>query len=80
MMKNHHEAIISHDDFELAKKIINQRRKEKNIDGSDYKYQKRYALFGKVFCGDCGSKVKRHMKYTQSGDYAAGRHIEDKKS
>lgn len=83
MMKNHHEAIISHEDFELAKKAVSQRRKEKNIDGSDYKYAKRYALSGKVYCGECGSKVKRCMRYAQSGDYVAWncvKHIEDKKS
>ncbi len=83
MMKNHHEPIISHEDFELVKTVVGQRRKEKNIDGSDNKYQKRYALSGKVYCGECGSKVKRCMRYAQSGDYAAWtcvRHIEDKKS
>lgn len=83
MMKNHHEPIISHEDFELVKTVVDQRRKEKNIDGSDNKYQKRYALSGKVYCGECGSKVKRCMRYAQSGDYAAWtcvRHIEDKKS
>lgn len=83
MMKNHHEPIISHEDFELVKTVVGQRRKEKNIDGSDNKYQKRYVFSGRIYCGECGSKVKRCMRYAQSGDYAAWtcvRHIEDKKS
>lgn len=83
MMKNHHEPIISHEDFELVKTVVGQRRKEKNIDGSDNKYQNRYVFSGRIYCGECGSKFKRCSRYAQSGDYVAwtcAGHIEDKES
>ena len=47
LIKNHHEAIISHEDFEAAQDIIEQRGKEKGLERQHKKYQKPLSLFGK---------------------------------
>lgn len=49
-MENHHESIISREDFKIVKTIMEQRKLEKNIDGSDGKYQKRYVFSEKLYC------------------------------
>jgi len=59
LFKNHHEAIISHEVFEAAHKIIEQRGKEKGIEKYDEKYQNRYPFSGKIICGQCGGTFKR---------------------
>jgi len=61
LIKNHHEAIISHEDFETAQKVINQRAKEKGVKKHNEKYQNRYPFSGKIICGECGSKFKRRI-------------------
>jgi site-specific DNA recombinase len=81
LVKNHHEAIISHEDFERAAQVLAQRGKEKSNTGEAGKYQKRYTFSGKIKCGDCGSTFKRRSHYKPSGDYIAwtcGTHLEDK--
>lgn len=61
LFKRHHEAIISHDEFEAAQAIIEQRGREKGIKKSTSKYLYRYPLSGKIICGECGSKFKRRV-------------------
>ncbi|WMJ90751.1 recombinase family protein [Anaerocolumna sp. MB42-C2] len=81
LVKNNHEAIISHEIFQAIKKLLNQRREEKNIEKGSTKYQKRYSLSGKIICSECGSTFKRRIHYSgSSNEYAAwccSRHIED---
>ena len=75
MVKDHHEPIISREDFEAVHALINQRAK-----GSD-KYQNRYAFSGKIICGECGDTFKRRIHSTTTQKYAAwccSTHIEDK--
>ncbi len=64
LMKNHHDAIISHEDFEAAQTIINQRGKEKGVVKHHGKYQNRYPFSGKIICGKCGGKFKRRIHST----------------
>lgn len=81
MAANHHEAIISHEDFERTAQVLAQRGHEKNNHGEEGKYQRRYAFLGKIKCGECGSTFKRRQHYKPSGAYVAwtcGRHLEDK--
>ena len=40
---DHHEAIISHSDFDAANALVNQRAAEKGIEKGSDKYQQRYA-------------------------------------
>lgn len=83
LAKEHHEAIVSHEVFDNVQQMLEQRGKEKGIKSGASKYQIRYALSGKIRCGECGSTFKRRTHYTSGGDYIAwscNRHIEDKKA
>ncbi len=54
-IKNNHEPIISREDFERVKELLEIRRKEKGIDEEAIKKMaNRYPLTGKVICGNCG--------------------------
>ncbi len=79
--KNHHEAIISHEDFEKAAEAMQQRKTEKGIVDCTGKYQVRYSFSGRLICGECGGTFKRRTHYKPSGDYiawACTTHLEDK--
>ena len=80
MMQDHHEAIISREDFEAAGLLINQRAAEKGILKGTGKYQNRYPFSGRIICGECGSKFKRRIHNASKVKYAAwccGQHIDD---
>ena len=81
LCKNHHEATVSHEVFEQAEAVMEQRRKEKGIIAGHEKYQNRYVFSGRILCGECGSPFKRRQHYKPSGDYVAWTcrlHIENK--
>jgi len=81
LVKDHHEAIISHEDFDRTAQVLAQRGKEKSNTGETGKYQKRYAFSGKIKCGSCGATFKRRFHYKPSGAYIAwtcSKHLEDK--
>lgn len=78
-MEDHHEAIISREEYEAANAVIDRRRSEKGIITESGKYQNRYPLSGKVICGDCGGTFKRKT-YTHKVVLACTNHIEDKDS
>ncbi|MEA4964166.1 recombinase family protein [Lutispora sp.] len=67
LIQNHHEPIISHEDFEAAQAAIEQRGKEKGIEKQHEKYQSRYPFSGKIICGQCGGTFKRRI-------HSSGRH------
>ena len=54
MVTDHHEPIISREDFEAARIFISQRASEKGVTKGTDKYQNRYAFSGKIICGECG--------------------------
>ncbi len=81
--KSHHEAIISKEVFSKAQKLISQRRKSRSKKTKSNAYQNRYALSGRIICGECGSKFKRRTNYSAGRSYIAWSckgHIEDKNS
>lgn len=81
LVENHHEAIISHEDYEKVQSMISHHAKENNIEKGIDKYQRRYAFSGRIICGGCGGTYRRRMNYKPSGDYAAwtcSRHLDDK--
>lgn len=83
LCENHHEPIVSHEIFEKANEVLNQRGKEKGNGENTSRYQNRYAFSGKIKCGECGSVFKRRRHYKPSGEYIAwccNRHIEDNNS
>ena len=81
--RNHHEAIISHEDFDKATEAMRQRKSEKGIEDENGKYLNRYCFSGKLICGECGGTFKRRSHYQPGGNYIAWScktHLEDKKA
>lgn len=79
-IQDHHEAIISREDFDAAGLLIEQRASEKGIQRGDNKYQQRYAFSGKIICGDCGNTFRRRVHSSTYGKYIAwccNTHLED---
>lgn len=68
---DHHEAIISHEDFNAAAALIKQRANEKGIQRDSDKYQQRYAFSGKIICGECSDTFRRRIHSSTYGKYAA---------
>lgn len=82
LCKGHHEPIISHEDFEKVRSVLDQRAIEKGNGTDTYRYQNRYCFSGIIKCGECGGTFKRRQHYKPSGDYVAwtcGTHLENKK-
>lgn len=78
---DHHEAIVSHEDFDKVREILDQRSMEKGNGSNTSRSQKRYAFSGRIKCGNCGSSFKRRQHYKPSGDYVAwtcDTHLRDK--
>ena len=71
LMQDHHEAIISREEFERANAVLKQRGREKGNGHDTGRYQNRYGFSGRIYCGECGSKYKRRLHYKPSGQYAA---------
>ncbi len=80
LIKKHHEAIISHEEFEAVGKLLYQRGKEKGIEKGNSKYQNRYTLSGKIKCYECGSTFKRRIQGNGKNKYVTwgcAKHIND---
>ena len=81
LFQGHHEAIISHEIYEKANEVMNQRGREKGNGENTQRYQNRYGFSEKIRCGECGGVLKRRIHYKPSGNYAAWsckNHIENK--
>ena len=81
LVKDHHEAIISREDFEAAQTFIHQRATEKGVVKGSDKYQNRYTFSGKIICGECGNTFKRRIHRCTGYKYAAwccNTHIKDR--
>ena len=80
-LADHHEAIISREDLDAVRALIQQRGREKGIDKGSGKYQNRYCFSGKIICGECGGSFKRRIHSCSGNKYAAwccNTHINDK--
>lgn len=80
-IENHHEAIISHDEFEAVQAIIDQRAREKGIEKGNNKYQNRYSFTSKIICSECGSNFKRRVHSSGRKKYVAwccNKHLREK--
>ena len=60
-IEDHHEAIVSREDFEAVQALVAQRGQEKRIQKKDTKYANRYPFSGKLICGVCQSVLKRQV-------------------
>lgn len=78
---DHHEAIVSKEDFEAAGHLISQRAAEKGIKRESQIYQHRYAFSGKIICNECGDTFRRRIHSSTYGKYVAwccNTHLADK--
>ena len=78
-IENHHEPIISHEEFEAANRVLAVNAGEKGIKSDTSIYLNRYAFSGNIICGECGGKYKRR-KLSGFYGYACANHIEDRNS
>lgn len=76
-VENHHDAIVSKEVFEGANRILENNRKEKNINPDGNANLNRYALSGKIICDECGSKWKRSHQNGRAF-YVCGKHVKDR--
>ncbi len=80
-MEDHHEPIISREDYEKANLLLEQHCKEKSLERGSGKYQRRYTFSGKIVCGECGDIFKRRIHDSKGNKYVAWTcktHISDK--
>lgn len=83
LCENHHELIVSHEIFDKANEVLDQRGREKGNGERTERYQNRYGFSGGIKCGECGGVFKRRIHYKPSGSYIAWcctHHIEDRHS
>lgn len=83
LITDHHEAIVSREDFEAVQRLTAHRASEKGIEKGSAKYQKRYPFSGKIICGECGGIFKRRIHSGTYESYAAWccrTHLSDKAS
>ena len=81
IIPDHHEAIVSREDFDVAAEIIAQHSREIRIEKGSGKYQNRYAFSGKIICGECGDTFKRRHHKNRDFKYPAwccNTHLTDK--
>lgn len=80
-LSDHHEAIITREEFEAVSALVAQRGIEKGIEKGCGKYQNRYCFSGKILCGECGDVFKRRIHTCSTHKYIAWcccTHIDDK--
>lgn len=67
-IKNHHEAIISAEDWDKAQVIRMSRAHQTQLsaDGKREKYMRKYALSSMCECGFCGTKLTRRTFHSSS--------------
>lgn len=70
LIENHHEPIISRDQFEKVQDLRAQRRRERNIERNTNKYRVHHTFTRKLKCGYCGHYLKhRTIKSRVSKPY-----------
>ena len=65
-IENNHEGIVSKEIFDMVQDEM-QRRASLYSSKTPSKYSSKYALSGKVICGECGSKYKR-VTWSRNGE------------
>ncbi len=77
LAKDHHEAIVSHETYDAANAILKTNGLEKGIQKNSGKYMNRYAMSGKIICGECGGTWKR-VKLGKRYGFSCTTHVKDK--
>lgn len=79
-IENNHDPIISAEQAEMVREIMEYRRKQYRLD--EGKSQNRYSFSGKLICGECGSTLRRQKIYIgrpyEKIQWCCHQHIEDK--
>ena len=65
VIKDHHEPIIDRETFEAVQREIQRRHELHCKNGS---YSNRYALSGKIICGECGATYVHSLKKCPNGN------------
>lgn len=81
IVRDHHEPIISREDFDAVRELMKRRFAEKGGETGTNKYHRRYAFSGRIICGECGSSFRRKITKRTGGKHiiwSCHRHIEDK--
>ncbi len=81
--KDNHEPIVSREVFDKAQQLLSEGAKNKCKGMNSNVYLNRYALSGKILCGECGRNFRRKTNYSVGRSYIAWScigHIEDKES
>lgn len=76
LIEDHHEAIISQEDFEAVGALLDRRRKA--FSSEPGKYHNRYPFSGKLKCS-CGCNFKRRAESNQKVSWACAKHIKDQR-
>ena len=66
---DHHEPIVSAEEFDAVQALIERRTQELNIQKQNSKYNNRYPLTGKIICGECGATWKRRTHSKDGSKY-----------
>jgi len=74
-IENNHEGIVSREIFDMVQDEL-KRRASLYSSKNPSRYSSKYALTGKVFCGECGSKYRRVTKSKRGKKKIAWRCIE----
>lgn len=64
IIRNHHEPIISRERFEAVQRELERRKPSQNTVKA---FANRYALSGKIVCGECGAGFVRRQKKRKDG-------------
>ena len=62
-----HPAIIDMETFELVKAELQRRTEEKTMAVGSSRYTSKYPFSGLLVCGECGHKLRRHVRRVGSG-------------
>lgn len=62
-----HPAIIDQETFEMVKAELGRRKEEKEEAVGGSRYSSKYPFSGLLVCGECGHKLRRHVRRVGSG-------------
>lgn len=65
--ENSHPAIVSMEIFEMAKAEMLRRKDAKDDATGCSRYSSKYPFSGLLICGECGSKLRRHVRTVGTG-------------
>ena len=73
--QDHHDPIISLDEFDRTQSLLAKRAKHRNTETRSLKYRQSYLYSGKLIC-QCGAKFKRQKK-SKRVTWSCQKHIKD---